>query len=123
MDIEEIIKLDLANKTQAELLELFPCEMKLEEQVYYSLTGNLMPENSLDWVENVCVPGQPCYEKYRKMLQAYERLCQRLGVCNEDRDVEIIINALLGRGRILAQKMFEYGRKYQKMQDAEAAEE
>lgn len=127
MDIAKILRLDLESIPQAELVSLLRCEDEIEDpvevQVYDTLVGNLIPECCLEWVENICVPGQPCYEEYRKMLEAYERLCQRLGVINEDSDVEIIINALLKRGRILAMEMFQYGRKYQKMQDAEAAEE
>ena len=92
--------------------------MTINEQVYYSLTGELTAEYPLDWVENLCIPGQPCYEAYKETLEASRRLCQRLGVQNEDPDVECIINALLLREKLLSVKMFSYGRKYQKMLDA-----
>jgi len=114
MDIERNVCLDLASNNQTEWLSY---EQRIENQVYDTLVGNLVQECCLDWVEDICVPGQPSYEKYREMLEAYERVCERLGVTNEDHDVEIMINALLERGRILALKMFEYGRKYEKMRN------
>lgn len=96
--------------------------MNIEEQVFGTLTGLLVPEYALDWVENICVPGQPCYDRYRDMLDAYGRLCGRLGVVNEDPDAEVMVNALLDHGKILALKMFEYGQKYGRMQLAQEDE-
>lgn len=91
--------------------------MDIEEQVYRSLTGSLIPECRLPWVENIFVPGHPFCTYYSKMLSAYERLCERLGVADSDEDVEEIIYSLLSHGEIAAIRMFEYGRKYQQMLD------
>mgnify|MGYP006955466334 FL=1 len=41
------------------------------------------------------------------MLDAYERLRERLGVTDEDEDVEIIIDSLLAIQRKLCREMFE----------------
>ncbi len=47
------------------------------------------------------------------MLDAYSRLCQRLGVEEwEDADAEIIIHELLMLEKHLGLKMFEYGMYY-----------
>lgn len=82
------------------------------EAVYDSLIGNLIPEYALDWVEEIFVPGHPCYETYSRMLEAYQRVCTRLGNGEEDYDLEEMVNALLEHGRILALEMFRYGCTY-----------
>ena len=46
------------------------------------------------------------------MLEAYQRLCERLGVQDEDDDVEIIINSLLNIQRETAYHMYYYGAKF-----------
>lgn len=90
----------------------------IQEAVYDSLMGQLIPEASLPWVEPIFVPEHPCYEEYSKMREAYDRLLTRLEETDEDRDAEAMIDALLSHGRIIALKMFEYGRVYQKMLDS-----
>ena len=118
MNLEDIIRLDLANKTPAELLEYFPYNAPIEEQVYETMMGHLIPECRLNWVETIFVPGSDCYEAYDDMCDAYEQLRERIGAIDEDPDVETIINSLLLYGRISAMKMFEYGRKYERMQNS-----
>ena len=80
--------------------------------VYESLMGELIPEYALDWVEDIFVPGHPCYEEYVQMREAYQRICTRLGSGEEDSDLEIMVDALLSHCRIAAIMMFEYGVKY-----------
>ena len=58
--------------------------------------------------------GEYCMNEYSDMLDAYERLVERLGQTDDDADVEIIINSLLDTQRALCLKMFEYGRIYEK---------
>ena len=86
--------------------------LSIETLVYESLTGELLPEYALDWVEDIFVPGHPCYEEYRLMREAYQRICTRLGNAEEDQDLEIMVNALLNHCRIIATEMFRYGRMY-----------
>lgn len=86
--------------------------LDIETLVYESLTGELLPEYALDWVEDIFVPGHPCYEEYRIMREAYQRVCIRLGNGEEDQDLEIMVNALLSHCRIIAAEMFRYGREY-----------
>ena len=83
--------------------------MNLSEQVYLSLLGQLFPEDTLNWVENIFELGKPYYENYSNALDAYARLCQRLGTGEEDKDVEIIVDSLLANEKAVALKMFQYG--------------
>ena len=87
-------------------------ERDMASQVYDSLLGNLIPEYALGWVENIFVPGNPCHDEYSCMLEAYQRICRRLGSGEEDADLEIIVNSLLSHGEILAKEMFRYGMVY-----------
>lgn len=92
----------------------------ITETVYDSLCGQLIPEYHLPWVEDIFVPGHPCYENYAQMRRAYEHLLERLNEVDEDQDAENMINHLMAYGRIIAMEMFKYGRKYQQMLDAQA---
>lgn len=53
--------------------------MQFEEQVYYSLLGEMTEDSALPWVESAFAPGSVCEEQYERMLDAYGRLRQRLG--------------------------------------------
>ena len=104
--------------TPQERAKYFPYQGGIDEHVYDSLLGHLIPECRIPWVENIFVPGNPCYQQYSDMHDAYAHLRDRLGVKDEDQDAEIMINSLIAYGKIVALKMFEYGRAYQKMLDS-----
>lgn len=91
--------------------------LSIETLVYESLLGDLVPEYALDWVEDIFVPGHPCYDSYSQMREAYLRVCARLGSREEDADLEIMVNTMLDLCRVVALEMFRYGRIYQKMED------
>ena len=80
---------------------------KFVEEVYDSLQGQLV--TPVPGVENAFEEGKPCEQNYRKMLDAYARLCNRLGVGDEDEDAEIMISSLLAIQRELCMKMYAYG--------------
>lgn len=80
------------------------------EEVYDSLQGVLV--DPLPGVQDLFEAGMPCALRYQQMLEAYGRLCDRLGVVDEDQDVEIIINALLANQRESSMKMYEYGMRF-----------
>ena len=63
-------------------------------------------------IENLCEEGSACDCAYSQMLDAYARLRERLGVENEDADVEQIIDALRKIEKIVSMKMFEYGMQF-----------
>ncbi len=76
--------------------------------IYASVMGNLVPGYECQKVENLFETGKPCANLYRDAIEAYWRLCERLGV-DEDGDGEIIINSLLNITRRVAFQMFECG--------------
>ena len=84
---------------------------------YETLLNTLESECSIPWVEPIFVPRHPCFENYRDMSNAYERLRLRSGVTDEILEVEEMIDHLLEHGRLLAMEMFRCGMRYQKMQD------
>ena len=83
----------------------------LFEKVYETVCG-LRTTDLAEGVEDIFVPGGFCDCKYAQMLGAYERLCQRLGTGEEDKDVEIIIDAFMDVEREIARQMFRYGMKF-----------
>ncbi len=84
----------------------------LAEWVYDTLQGVLMDEARLPGVENLFEEGSECMNCYEKALNAYERICERLHVGDEDRDLEEIFNAFIDIQRVVGLKMYEYGSKY-----------
>lgn len=122
----EVSNVRISNINPYELVKLPPAErakhlnevMDIQEQVYLSMTGNLIPECRLDWVENIDVPGHLFHLHSMEMRNACDRLYNRLGLSIADRDLEKIIFSLMRCGDIAAMKMFEYGIKYQKMLDS-----
>jgi len=85
---------------------------KLTERVYETLTGQILPQYALPGVENAFEEGSKCMELYTQMLEAYERLRTRLGITEEDPDVEIIIGNLMQIEREISHKMFYYGTRF-----------
>ena len=81
--------------------------MNISELVYESLIGELV--DPIKDVPNAFEPGSYCESQYRQVLEAYERLRGRLGVADEDPDVEIIIDSLLEIQRKLCMEMFDLG--------------
>lgn len=82
--------------------------------VYESLVGSLTAEYRCREVENLFGVNQTCTELYSQMLEAYWRICARLGQDEEDADGEIMINSLLDIMKIVGLKMFEYGQQFGK---------
>lgn len=84
------------------------------ERVYDTMWGELTESYAVPGVEDAFSEGSRCGQLYEQMLDAYERLRDRLGVEDEDPDVEIIIDALLDMDRILCFRMFGYGAKWER---------
>lgn len=85
---------------------------KFAEAVYDTMYGQLLPAFQVPGVENIFEEGMPCHEDYRDMLDAYERLRQRLGVRSEDDDCEVMINSLLDIQRRMSIAMFLKGYEF-----------
>lgn len=79
--------------------------MDIVDLVYESLLGELV--DPIRDVPNAFAPGSYCETQYSRMLDAYARLRDRLGVVDEDADVEIIIDSLLAIQQRLCREMFE----------------
>ena len=79
--------------------------MNISEFVYESLIGELV--DPIKDVPNTFEPGSYCETRYRRVLEAYERLRGRLGVADEDPDVEIIVDSLLEIQRKLCMEMYD----------------
>ncbi len=84
--------------------------MNIEEYVYESLQGTLCHPHPD--VKNLFGAGMPCERWYAEMLDAYLRICNRLGGDEEDDDVEVIITSLLRIQREIALQMYQYGVKF-----------
>ena len=82
---------------------------KLSTSIYETLTGNRIEEYCIPGVENAFADGSYCMNLYSEMLDAYARVLERLGIVDEDDDIEIIINNLLSISKYLSCKMFDYG--------------
>ena len=82
------------------------------EDIYATLTGTMRKEFRVPGVENLFEDDSECMNCYVDMLAAYERLCDRLGVIDEDKDVEVIIHSLMSIEHNVSMKMFEYGMKF-----------
>ena len=82
------------------------------EDIYYTLLGEMVDDFRVPGVENLFHDGGDCMNCYCKMLAAYERLCDRVGVIDEDEDVEVIIHSLMTIEQNVSIKMFEYCMKF-----------
>ena len=82
------------------------------EDVYYSLLGEMEESSALPNVENAYISGGECDRLYIEIHLACRRLCNRLGVPDEDSDVELILGNFAAIQRILCEKMFGYGQMF-----------
>ena len=79
------------------------------KEVFDTLNGQYGDADGVPGVENAFTQGGRCLQLYGDALDAYERLCNRLGQKDDDEDVEIIFNAFLDIIEIMSTKMYHYG--------------
>ena len=79
---------------------------------YESLLGLRTGDAALPGVENAFRQGSSCDLEYEQILQARQRLYQRLGVEEEDEDMEIIFNSFLRIQNEIAEIMFHLGMRH-----------
>lgn len=82
------------------------------KDVYNTLGDQLEDDACVPGVENLYTEGKPCIRWYSEMLDVYGRLCDRLGMKNDDEDVEIIINSFLSICQEVGYHMYYYGAKF-----------
>lgn len=85
---------------------------ELWEEIYESLTCHTSENTRISWVEDAFAEGAFCMLTYQKMRDAYDRLCERLGVVDEDADIECIIQCYMQIQQELCKKMFYYGQLF-----------
>ncbi len=61
--------------------------MDLYDEIYYSLIGELTEEAARPWMPNAFAPGGECDAAYHRLLEARNRLLQKLHT-GEDPDLE-----------------------------------
>lgn len=79
------------------------------EDVYATLWGAMEKGYEVEGVEDLFAEGKKCDMLYAEMLDAYERLRNRLGTVDEDADVEVIISSLLEICRETGMHMYRCG--------------
>ncbi|MBO5952862.1 MAG: hypothetical protein J6Q53_01865 [Oscillospiraceae bacterium] len=89
-------------------------DRKFAEDVYGTLCGLLEEPYQVSGVEDLFAEGCPCEKNYERMRQAYERLTDRLGVVDEDEDLEIMVDSLLQICHDVGIGMYHYGQVFAK---------
>jgi len=82
------------------------------EWAYESMACFVQDWYRMPGVEDAFAQGSYCAECYRDIWEAYGRLRDRLGVKDEDKDVEIIISAFENVQQDLCCRMYRYGAKF-----------
>ena len=78
-----------------------------ETMACFVIEGYRMPG-----VEDAFAEGSYCASRYQEVLDAYERLRERLGAVDEDEDVEKIIGAYEDIQQELCCRMYHYGAQF-----------
>ena len=79
------------------------------EAVYMTLNGFYVGKDAVSGVENAFSRGSYCEQRYASLSGARDRLCKRLGVLEEDEDIEIILDESMRITEELCRRMYEYG--------------
>ena len=82
------------------------------EWAYETMTCHLKEDYRMPGVEDAFAEDGYCMDRYGDMLDAYERLCERLGVVDEDEDIETMIRAFTDIQIYLCYRMYHYGAKF-----------
>lgn len=83
--------------------------------VYNTLNGLYRPDCGVLGVENAFAESTPCTNLYSQAFDAYQRLCDRLGVIDEDEDVQIIFDSLSDICKIMSLEMYRYGATFSQL--------
>ena len=86
--------------------------MKLMERIYETMVIGVEDGYGVPGVEDAFLPGSYCMERYEEMRAAYDRVCDRLGVAGEDKDIETMLHALNDIQKELCYRMYCYGKGF-----------
>lgn len=75
--------------------------------IYETMLGLREPDACVSGIEDAFADGSTCALAYEEMRCAYERLCQRLGVSDEDADLNAIVNSMERIQRELCCRIYE----------------
>lgn len=89
------------------------------ESIYDALTGMRPHLCCGEEVENLFAEGSPCSQLYEEVYNAKVSLMERLGMTDEDEQIELIIDNLLEIGRIQTYAMFHWGWRLAKEETTE----
>ncbi len=85
---------------------------ELWKQVYTTLTCHVSAPWQMPGVMDAFADDAYCMQQYRTMRNAYDRLCERLGVVDGDEDVGCIIQCYMNIQHELCRLMFQYGQQF-----------
>ncbi len=74
--------------------------------VYETMLGLREPGSQFPGVEDAFAEGELCADAYDQMRRAYSRLCQRLGVFGEDRDLNLMVDSMERIQKELCRRMY-----------------
>ena len=89
------------------------------EEVYRTLCGLYSKGVGVPGVENAYAAGKQCMILYGEAYDAYQRVCDKLGVVDDDPDMEIIFNNFLEIEEIMGIQMYHYGAQFGEESDPE----
>lgn len=87
-------------------------------ELIYGLVNGIFDTDELEektftgLIENEFKEGKPCEKWYDEIYQLKQKLSQRLGIFNEDEDLEYLVECYTKICEYLGMKMFEYGKLY-----------
>ncbi len=77
------------------------------EDIYETMLGLRILQACVPGVENAFAEGTLCDRAYEDMRRAYERLCMRLGVTDNDKDLDDMVYAMEAIQQDLCRRMYE----------------
>ncbi len=83
--------------------------MDLYDDIYDTLIGNFIPEYALPWVPNAFTQGSACEQAYRRMMEARDRIEERLGT-EDDEDIHCMLIEMDTIQRLLCRAVMELRR-------------
>ena len=83
------------------------------EQVYFTAVGMAVEESRAPGVIDQYGPDGKCHGLYCQMKDAYDRVCARLGVDEEDRDLNEIVDLMESICKEVAFEMYRCGATFQ----------
>ena len=82
------------------------------EWVYMTMAGHLTEDYRMPGVTDAFAEGSYCMKRYCDAMDAYERLLVRLGLTDEDTDIERMRNAFDDIQKELCYRMYRYGAQF-----------